>query len=222
MDGFERSLTADEQWSGASITTAEHGEEKPAQRSRLFVMWIENGFWPSPHTQTGQAVLSHPAFQFMVLMDWLRHSTQGFGRVAPAAQACSPAHPATAGRTISFGLRCFARRLAKTADRIEFTCLCVSRRVTVCSFSSSCFPPGGIAPAQLLSVTGPKVMARSGTFTLRFKCALRRTSAGFSRLWTTDRRCCQPVRVCDVSRLKPALRGGCMKGGATEIKRRPG
>ena len=47
----------------------------------------------------------------------------------------------------------------------------------ICSFSSSCSPPGGIAPAQLLSVTGPKVMARSGTFTLRFKCALRRTSA---------------------------------------------
>ncbi len=55
-------------------------------------MWIENGFWPSPSTQTGQAVLPHPAFQFMVLMDWLRHSTPGFGRVAPAAQAPGPAH----------------------------------------------------------------------------------------------------------------------------------
>ena len=50
--------------------------------SRGGTMWIENGFWPSPSTQTGQAVLPHPAFQFMVLMDWLRHSTQGFGRVA--------------------------------------------------------------------------------------------------------------------------------------------
>ena len=89
-------------------------------------------------------------------------------------------HSLSAGRTISFELHRFARRLAKTADRIEFTCLCVSRRVTDCSFSSSCSPPGGIAPAQLLSVTGPKVMARSGTFTLRFKCALRRTSADIS------------------------------------------
>jgi hypothetical protein len=32
-------------------------------------------------------------------MNWLRHSTQGFGGVAPAAQAYSPAHPASAGRS---------------------------------------------------------------------------------------------------------------------------
>ena len=74
-----------------SMTSGEHHPDS--------MMWIENGFWPSPSTQTGQAVLPHPAFQFMVLMDWLRHSTQGFGRVAPAAQACSPAHPAIAGRS---------------------------------------------------------------------------------------------------------------------------
>jgi len=55
-------------------------------------MWIENGLGPSPPTQTGQAVLPHPAFQFMVWMDWLRHSTPGFGRVAPAAQAFRLAH----------------------------------------------------------------------------------------------------------------------------------
>jgi len=70
-----------------------------------------------------------------------------------------------AGRSIVFGLRPFARRLASTADRIEFTCLSVSRRVTDCSFTSSCSPPGGVAPTQLLSVTGPSVSARSGTFT---------------------------------------------------------
>ena len=34
---------------------------------------------------------------------------------------------------------------------------------------------------QLLSVAGPSVSARSGTFTLLFQCALRRTSPGFSR-----------------------------------------
>jgi len=47
------------------------GEIDPAKMSFLFrLMWIENGFWPSPSTQTGQAGLPHPAFQFMVLMDW--------------------------------------------------------------------------------------------------------------------------------------------------------
>jgi hypothetical protein len=35
---------------------------------------------------------------------------------------------------------------------------------------------------QLLSVTGPTVLARSGTLTLLFQCALRRTSADFSPL----------------------------------------
>src|ERR1022692_481133 len=34
---------------------------------------------------------------------------------------------------------------------------------------------------QLLSVAGPSVSARSGTFTRLFQCALRRTSPGFSR-----------------------------------------
>ena len=85
--------------------------------------------------QTGQAVLPHPAFQFMVLMDWLRHSTQGFGRVAPAAQACSPAHPAT--RTLT--------------------------------------PTGPFPTSRGSLFYVAKVMARSGTFTLQFKCALRRT-----------------------------------------------
>ena len=244
-------------------------------------MWIGDGTQPSPPTQTGQAVLPHPAFQFMVLMVWLRLSTQGFRKSRTSRAGLCPAHlsrrrttvrsatnlkpgfpahpgaqprgttrtlarcgplvsqhhvpvplrstvvtrfPATtrtltptgpfaasrgslihvtrtskhpsptlcgsrpdalhslcAGRTILFGLRHFARRLARTADRIEFTGLCVSRRVTDCSFTSSCSPPGGIAPAQLLSVTGPSVSARSGTFTPLSMCALRRTAMG--QLW---------------------------------------
>jgi hypothetical protein len=67
--------------------------------------------------------------------------------------------------------------LADPTDRIEFTVGLHFRRpvVTDWSFTSSCSPPGGIAPMQLLSVTGPKVLARSGTFTLPFMSALRRT-----------------------------------------------
>ena len=38
---------------------------------------------------------------------------------------------------------------------------------------------GGMAPAQLLSVTGLAMSVRSGTLTLLSKCALRRTSADF-------------------------------------------
>jgi len=36
----------------------------------------------------------------------------------------------------------------------------------------------GYGPAQLLSVTGPTVSARSGTLTPLFKCAPKRTTAG--------------------------------------------
>src|SRR5258707_11639101 len=49
--------------------------------------------------------------------------------------------------------------------------------------------PGGMAPMQLLSVTGPSVSARSGTFTLLFQCALRRTSAEFIPLHRSKRMC---------------------------------
>ena len=48
--------------------------------------------------------------------------------------------------------------------------------VTDWSFTSSCSPPGVIAPMQLLSVSGSSVSARSGTFTLLSNCALRRTA----------------------------------------------
>ena len=40
----------------------------------------------------------------------------------------SRVHSLSAGSSISFGLRLYGRRLARTADRIEFTCLGVSRR----------------------------------------------------------------------------------------------
>ena len=70
------------------------------------------------------------------------------------------------------------RRLVRTADRIEFTVSSLEDVVTDWSFTSSCSPPGVIAPAQLLSVTGSSVSARSGTLTLLFKCAFRRTERG--------------------------------------------
>ncbi len=42
---------------------------------------------------------------------------------------------------------------------------------------------GEIAPRQLLSITGPTVSARSGTLTLLFRCAFRRTDATLSGEW---------------------------------------
>ncbi len=90
----------------------------------------------------------------------------------------------------------------------------------ICSFSSSCFPPGGIAPAQLLSVTGPKVMARSGTFTLRFKCALRRTSADiFVRKLALERVADKNVQC--LSSLRGVLRR-CNGGDAVQFGLRVG
>ena len=72
----------------------------------------------------------------------------------------------------------FPSRLAKTADRIEFTVEPVlGSGVTAWSFTSRCSPPGGMAPMQLRSVTGPTVSARSGTCTLLSRSALRRTRA---------------------------------------------
>jgi len=55
-------------------------------------MWIGDGTRPSPPTQTGQAVLPHPAFQFMVLMDWLRLSTQGFRKSRTSRASLRSAH----------------------------------------------------------------------------------------------------------------------------------
>src|SRR3989442_6480858 len=80
--------------------------------------------------------------------------------------------------SILFGLR---RALAGSPEPpTESSSLCPPIRadgVTDWWFTSSCSPPGDMAPMQLLSVTGPTVSARSGTFTLLFQCALRRTSA---------------------------------------------
>lgn len=58
-------------------------------------MWIENGFAPSPSTQTGQAVLPHPAFQFVVdmSMNWLRHTTQGYRKSWVSRAGMCLAHP---------------------------------------------------------------------------------------------------------------------------------
>src|SRR3989442_1253511 len=77
-----------------------------------------------------------------------------------------------------------ARWLARTADRIEFTLSAHSNGPCyglVVHFQL--LSTRGVSPRcsyfQLLSVTGPTVSARSGTFTLLFQCALRRTSAGF-------------------------------------------
>src|SRR5207247_3098073 len=89
-------------------------------------------------------------------------------------------HSLNAGRTISFGLR---RALASSPEPpTESSSLWPPLRtvpVTDWWFTSSCSPPGVIAPMQLLSVTGPTVSARSGTLTLLFQCAFRRTSADF-------------------------------------------
>ena len=74
--------------------------------------------------------------------------------------------------------------LVRIADRIEFTLSAEADFVTDCSFTSSCSPPAGMAPAQLLSVTGPTMSARSGTLTLLFKCALRRTERGLQSAGT--------------------------------------
>ncbi len=79
------------------------------------------------------------------------------------------------------GSRRLASRLAKTADRIEFTLWRLDRHgVTAWSFSSRCAPPGGMVPMQFRSDTGPTVSARSGTFTLLSMSALRRTSGGLA------------------------------------------
>ena len=70
------------------------------------------------------------------------------------------------------------RRLARTADRIEFTLSAHSdehRYGLVVHFQL--LSTRGYAPMQLLSVTGLAVSARSGTLTLLFQCALRRTTA---------------------------------------------
>jgi hypothetical protein len=88
-------------------------------------------------------------------------------------------HSLSAAGAISFGLRCFASKLASTAGRIEFTMWRINRHgVTAWSFSSRCSPPGGLAPMQFRSDTGPPVSARSGTLTLLSTSALRRTSTG--------------------------------------------
>ena len=94
--------------------------------------------------------------------------------------------------------------------------------VTDWSFTSSCSPPGDIAPMQLLSVTGPTVSARSRTFTSLFKCALRRTRARHSvravlcaavkRSWRRQRaETCSQATCCRrlVGRAKPLLPARC-------------
>jgi len=47
--------------------------------------------------------------------------------------------------------------------RVHFAAVNYRRLVTAWNFSSSCSPPGVLAPMQLLSDTGPTVSARSGT-----------------------------------------------------------
>jgi hypothetical protein len=87
-------------------------------------------------------------------------------------------HSLNAGRSIGFGLHPAIGGLPRPPT--ESSSLCSSswkNGVTDWWFTSSCSPPGSIAPMQLLSVTGPTVSARSGTFTLLFQDALRRTAA---------------------------------------------
>src|SRR3982750_299722 len=54
-------------------------------------MWIEDGFLrrppPKPDGRFSRIRLSS---SWLLLMNWLRHSTHGFRRVLPAAQACAP------------------------------------------------------------------------------------------------------------------------------------
>src|SRR5882762_5790300 len=85
-------------------------------------------------------------------------------------------HSLSAGRTISFGLRhALAGSPKPPTASSSLRPPIQAHFVTDWWFTFSCSPPGVIAPMQLLSVTGPTVSARSGTFTLLFRCALRRT-----------------------------------------------
>src|SRR5262245_20896173 len=100
--------------------------------------------------------------------------------LSPTTRGASTAafHSLCAADTILFGLRSCARKLASTTGRIEFTFWQYDcQGVTAWSFLSHCSPPGVIAPMQLCSNTDLTVSARSGTFTLLSKSALRRTSA---------------------------------------------
>jgi hypothetical protein len=95
----------------------------------------------------------------------------------PLPQRCGP-----------YGVRASPghRRLASTPGRIKFTWWPTGHRVTAWSFSSRCSPPGGIAPMQLRSDTGPTVSARSGTLTPLSLSALRRTMpplTGLGNCW---------------------------------------
>ena len=241
-------------------------------------MWIENGLLRRPPPKPDRRFSRIRLSSSWLPMDWLRHSTPGFGGVVPAAQACAPltcfaggplsgrhraskpGFPSASGRS---ALRHYPDPCGMELQRLPTPRPCPpwlhgrypllryyegsdpdrpfrhrpwfpdsrhsnfrpfhlqpsavlhqtrstpstlaalfcsgfafrsqarqNRRpnrvhlsgdpdlVTDWSFTSSCSPPGVIAPAQLLSVTGPTVSARSGTFTLLFKCALRRTERG--------------------------------------------
>ena len=55
-------------------------------------MWIENGLLRRPPPKPDRRFSRIRLSSSWSLMDWLRHATQGTGRVAPAAQAYRPAH----------------------------------------------------------------------------------------------------------------------------------
>jgi len=91
-------------------------------------------------------------------------------------------HSLYAGHTILFGLRLsLAGSPTPPTESSSRWRPPLAAGVTDWSFASRCSPPGGLAPMQLRSATGPSVSARSGTLTLLFCCALRRTRGRASR-----------------------------------------
>jgi len=53
-------------------------------------MWIEDGWHRRPPPKPDGPFSGIRLSSLWLAMNWLRHSTQAFGRVAPAAQACAP------------------------------------------------------------------------------------------------------------------------------------
>ena len=94
----------------------------------------------------------------------------------------SRVHSLSAGSTISFGLHHSLADSPEPPTESSSRCPPVwADGVTDWSFASRCSPPGGVAPMQLRSAIGPTVSAKSGTCTLLFRCAFRRTIAGASQ-----------------------------------------
>ena len=111
---------------------------------------------------------------------WFPDSRRSDFRAFPLQSSADLHQPRSTPLALAARLCCGLRRgyAGSPVPPTESRSLCSPCRESLLRTARS-FPvalhSGGMAPMQLLSIAGPSVSARSGTFTLLFKRALRRT-----------------------------------------------